>query len=174
VTVAIRRVPTLNAPVTSEKRLMRDFRWIAVIIVAVVVVSWSFFRPTVEQVPQPVAGDLTINGKTIARTLVSDRGRIYVSVPDLERAIDGDSHERLKLNGASLLAIADGSCKGCSLVVRRAVQISGNVRFFPNGPYIPLDDLVRALEARLDTTVHTNLNLYVGSCSWCILAPQEK
>ena len=154
---------------------MRNFRLIAAVIFAIAVGSWAFFRPSVERTPHlPVAGDVTINGKPIARALVTERGVVYVSVPDLARAIDGDNKNRLRINGASLLAIKDGACKGCAIAIRRAVQISGNVRFFPNGPHIPLDDLVRAFEARLDTEAQTNFNLYAGSCSWCILAPQEK
>ena len=154
---------------------MRNFRLIAAILVVVAVGSWAFFRPSVEPAPQQaVAGDVTINGNPIAHALVTERGAVYVSVPDLARAIDGNANERLQVKGASLLAINDGACKGCAIVVRRAVQISSKVRLFPNGPYIPLDDVVRAFEARLDTTTQTNFNLYVGSCSWCILAPREK
>ena len=153
---------------------MRNFRPLAFVVLVVVGLTWAFFRPSVERMQRPVVGDVTVNGRPIANTLITERGRVYVSVPDLARAIDGGQNKRLRVKGASLLAIEDGACKTCDLIVRRAVQISDNVRIFPNGPYIPLDDLARALEARLDTTTHTTFNLYVGSCSWCILAPLEK
>lgn len=58
-------------------------------------------------------------------------------------------------------------------MVRRAVQISSKVGFFQNGPQIRLEDLMRARSTRRYHR-HSNFNIYVGNCSWSILAPQEK
>ena len=78
----------------------------------------------------------------------------------------------LRREGPRLHAHRLRACSGCALSVRRAVLLSGSVETHGREPTIPLADLARALEARLEVIPHRRVyDLYVGRCHWCILEP---
>lgn len=79
---------------------------------------------------------------------------------------------RLRREGRSLYAVAGGSCRACTLRVLRPVRISGEVQELDGDAYLPLEDLVRALEGRVVADRHRGVfTVHVGTCHWCVLEP---
>jgi hypothetical protein len=156
---------------------VKVFQIVGVIALSAAAVSWAVLRPAASGNVQVRSAEATVNlnGQPLARARIHNGTAVFVNVDDLARAVDGiATTRRLKIIGSSLVAVASGGCKGCNLAVHRHVQISAHVKQFANGPHIPLNDLARALEARVDTAGANSFNLYVGTCTWCVLAPQSK
>ncbi len=100
---------------------------------------------------------------------------VLVAVAELRRAVDGDGarpRSRLRRDGRSLYAVIDGSCRSCTLRVLRPVRISRQVQELDGDAYLPLEDLVRALEGRVVADLPRGLyTVHVGTCHWCVLEP---
>lgn len=122
---------------------------------------------------------IQLNGTLLARGRLLRRSpgdaAVYVSVRDLAAAIDGREAaepSRLRASGSRLDAVAAGGCGGCALRVVRPVRISGAVRRMDGEAYVPLVDLVRALEGRLEADARPgSYGIFVGACAWCVLEP---
>lgn len=146
------------------------FVWLA--FVAVAAGGAWYARPRTPAPPVP-ASAVFLNGRQVAAATVHER-QLFVSVADLMRAVDGQLNDRLRIAGRALVAQRTGGCRGCGLAVQRPVQISERVTFIAGGAHIPLEDLVRALEARTDTVMTHRVEMFAGACTWCILAPAQK
>lgn len=128
--------------------------------------------------PGPIAVQVQLNGQPFAHGIevVDARGerRLLIALTDLRAAIDGsDPEARLGVRGSALYAIGRGSCRGCLLRVNRTVLISPALEQVEGRLYIPIDDIVRAFEGRLESAGDTYA-IHVGVCSWCILEPIER
>lgn len=117
---------------------------------------------------------VSINGKPLAQAVRLEE-EIYVPVSALLRAVDGPTHAaRLRVAGRQLYGAAEGGCLGCALRVRRAVLISSRLRRVTGELCLPLSDLVRALEGRLEVDHEARIYaIYAGACSWCVLEPRS-
>jgi hypothetical protein len=105
--------------------------------------------------PQPV--EVRLNDRAIAPgvalRLANGQEQVFVSVLGLARSVDGPepvTRSRLHVDGASLYAAITGGCDRCHVAVRRPVLISSGLRLIGLEPYLPLGDLVRAFEGRLE------------------------
>jgi hypothetical protein len=68
------------------------------------------------------------------------------------------------------MAVATGGCDGCRLRVARTVLVSGALRSVGGEPHVPLSDIVRALEGRLDVDREGPVyRIHAGICRWCVL-----
>jgi hypothetical protein len=106
-----------------------------------------------------------------------EQGRegIWMRVADLRHAVDGDETvtRRLRSSGRQLHASALGSCAACRIRVVRQVVISRRVRVRAGEPYVPLEDVARAFEAKVSHDAPASvIHLHVGECRWCILEPR--
>lgn len=124
--------------------------------------------------------EVRLNGERIGFARIDeDRGgRLLIRVDDLRRAVDGGADagpSRLEVQGRRLVATAFAPCPGCSIAVRRSVVVSTELTSKRGILYMPLDDLVRAVEGRLarGPEAHTVV-IHVGQCSWCILEPRAR
>jgi hypothetical protein len=121
--------------------------------------------------------EVRLNGRTVLRGVRLDGDpEVFVRVSDLIVAIDGaaDARDtRVRLSGRNLHGVAEGACPGCVVAVRRPVLISSAVRMIAREPYIPLRDLVRAFEGRLEPdSQRGGFDIFAGTCSWCVLEPR--
>lgn len=102
---------------------------------------------------------------------------VFLRVRDLARAVDGDgpsTRPRLRLAGDRLYAVALGGCEACTVQVRRTVLLSSRVRTIDREGYLPLEDVVRALEGRLERDdAGRAYGIFAGACTWCILEPKR-
>lgn len=120
-----------------------------------------------------------LNGGAFARGVAlreADQApRLLVDLEDLQAAVDGtDPRPRLIVRGGALYATAAGSCAGCLLRVQRPVLISARIERVVDRLYVPLEDVVRALEGRVvETGSPDAYGIHVGVCTWCILEPLE-
>lgn len=147
-----------------------------VVTLALLVVSEPAPRTTSQNAPQVVE----LNGQPFATAMLLRPSlpwrpaEAYIAVRDLRAAVDGPSptgRSRLRLEDGRLLATSTGGCDGCRIRVARAVLVSGGVRFSDGVAYVPLADLVRAFEGRLDVDAATGTyRIHVGVCRWCVLA----
>jgi hypothetical protein len=122
---------------------------------------------------------IRLNGERLAQGLVVvERGRegAWVRVADLRHAVDGSTAgNRLRNSGRELHAIALGGCAACRFRVVRQVVISRRVRVWGDEPHVPLEDVVRAFEAKVSQDPGASvIHLHVGECRWCILEPRPK
>lgn len=123
--------------------------------------------------PGPVAFQVQLNGERFARGVAvidhSGERRLLIALADLRAAIDGsDAEARLGVRGRALYAIGRGGCTGCLLRVNRTVLISPALEQVEGRLYVPIDDVVRAFEGRLESAGESYA-IHVGVCSWCIL-----
>lgn len=126
--------------------------------------------------------EIRLNGRPLGRGRLVARGdpgeAVYLRVADLTLAVDGPSpaaKAHLRLRGSFLYALALGGCEGCAVRVNRSVVISSRVREIEGQTHLPLGDLVRAFEGRLEVeTAGKVYGIYAGACSWCILAPNDR
>lgn len=128
--------------------------------------------------PGPIAVQVQLNGQRFAHgvAVFNDSGerRLLIALADLRAAIDGsDPEARLGVRGSALYAIGRGGCPGCLLRVNRTVLISPALEQVEGRLYVPIDDVVRAFEGRLEIAGDTYA-IHVGVCSWCILEPIER
>lgn len=120
-----------------------------------------------------------LNGNPLGRASLEGRHGAredaLLRVADLAMAVDGPApgaRRHLDLRGASLYATALGGCESCPVRVKRAVLISSRLRLVNEEPYLPLRDLVRALEGKLEVDTATGVyGIHAGACTWCILEP---
>jgi len=125
---------------------------------------------------------IRVNAVPIGRAVGSEAGageaNLVVAIRDLAGVIDGaggSGRSRLLLQGSQLFATRTGGCARCPLRVRRAVLLSARVTTRADGRYIPLTDLVLALEGRIEgPTGSGDIRILVGSCCWCILEPGSR
>lgn len=129
-------------------------------------------------VERPVqhAVEIRLNGERLGRGLVlveQGREEAWVRVADLKQAVDGSTPgERLRSSGRELHAAALGGCATCRFRVVRQVVISRRVRARAGEPYVPLEDVARAFEAKVSQDTGASvIHLHVGECRWCILEP---
>lgn len=128
----------------------------------------------------PLAFRVELNGSAFARGVAVPAGgkapRLLLDVADLKSAVDGgETASRLHVRGSSLYAVGDGSCTGCLLRVQRPVLISSAVQRIADRLYVPLEDVVRAVEGRLvEVEAPGVYGIHVGVCTWCILEPVER
>ncbi|MFH1833784.1 MAG: hypothetical protein ABH877_02065 [bacterium] len=105
-------------------------------------------------------------------------GDDLVAVVDLARALDGTEEiggGRLLVRGSRLFATRTGGCPGCPLRVRRPVLVSSRVTPPEKGRYLPLADLILALEGQLEGGASAgDIRIRVGPCRWCILEPAQQ
>lgn len=125
-----------------------------------------------------VAVVVNLNGRKLAdgiKQRTADAEVVLVPVEAVARAVDGagSTTNRLRVSGRQLLAAAVGRCDSCPVRVARAVVISADVRVVDGVALIPLVDLVKAFEGRLEVNAaRTVYGIYAGKCTWCILEPQ--
>jgi hypothetical protein len=127
----------------------------------------------------PHRGVIELNGQVLARGVMlrsslpwcSDE--LFVPLRELRRAVDGTDAvrgSRLRHDGRQLVATRTGGCDGCRVRVARAVLVSSGVRYVANEPHVPLADIVRAFEGRLDVDPHAGVyRIHAGVCRWCVL-----
>jgi hypothetical protein len=121
---------------------------------------------------------VNLNGRKLADGIKQQAGNgevVLVPVEAVARAVDGagSTTNRLRVSGRQLLAAAVGRCDSCPVRVARAVVISADVRVVDGVALIPLADLVKAFEGRLEVNAaRTVYGIYAGKCTWCILEPQ--
>lgn len=121
--------------------------------------------------------EVRVNGAVLGSALVTDANPwpagVYLPFQTLRHAIDGtDSRSRLRVERSAVFAAATGACRSCIVRVNRAVLISSELHFVEGVAYVPLSDVVRALEGRMTTDVRrTVVTIHVGKCAWCILEP---
>jgi hypothetical protein len=133
--------------------------------------------PPIERpIQRPV--EIRLNGEPLGRGLVlMEHGReeAWVRVADLGNAVDGSTAgDRLRRSGRELHAAALGGCATCRFRVVRQVVISHRVRTWAGEPYVPLEDVARAFEAKVSLDAGASvIHLHVGECRWCILEPQQ-
>lgn len=133
--------------------------------------------PGAEPTSQEV--EVRLNGRPLGRGLLLGTGDpgevVYLRVADLALAVDGPppaAKRHLRLQGSSLFANTLGGCAGCSVRVNRIVLVSSRVRRFKAQAYLPLGDVVRAFEGRLEAEDAGRVyGIYAGACCWCILEP---
>jgi hypothetical protein len=123
------------------------------------------------------AVEIRLNGERLGRGLVLvERGRegVWMRVADLRHAVDGaGTATRLRSSGRELHASALGGCTACRYRVVRQVVISRRVRVRAGEPYVPLEDVARAFEAKVSQGAGAAvIHLHVGECRWCILEPR--
>jgi hypothetical protein len=130
-------------------------------------------------VERPVqrAVEIRLNGERLGRGLVlveQGREEAWVRVADLRTAVDGfTTGGRLRSSGRELHAAAPGGCATCRFQVVRQVVISRRVRERAGEPYVPLEDVARAFEAKVSHEPGASvIHLHVGECRWCILEPR--
>jgi hypothetical protein len=154
-------------------------RWLppmlaAGILVAVPQLEPRSWVPSVSFVPSAVTL-YTLTGPASARGLGlgSDSGeQVWLRLLDLQRAVDGPAapQGRLRRSDRVLHATEVEGCPTCRVRIVRAVLVSGRGRLLAREPYVPLEDVVRAVEGSLDAA-RDLYSLHVGECRWCILTP---
>ncbi len=132
-----------------------------------------------DTLPESPSGGVLIrvNGVAVGRAVASGAGSgtadPIVAVGDIARVIDGPAHSgrgHLFLQGPRLFATRTGGCATCPLRVHRTVLLSAHVTRRGKGAYVPLADLVLALEGRIEDPAGTgDIQIRVESCRWCIL-----
>lgn len=121
---------------------------------------------------------VNLNGRKLAdatRTAGPRGEEVLIPVAAIQRAVDGDAAatSRLRVNGRNLAAAATGHCDDCPVRVARPVVVSADVRVIEGVALIPLADLVKAFEGRLEVNAaRTVYGIYAGKCTWCILEPR--
>jgi ribosomal protein L37E len=126
-------------------------------------------------VERPV--EIRLNGERLGRGLMlveQGREEVWLRVADLWHAIDGsDAGKRLRRSGRELYAAELGGCAACRFGVVRQVVVSRRVRDRAGEPYVPLEDVARAFEAKVSQVAGASvIHLHVGECRWCILEPR--
>jgi hypothetical protein len=125
-------------------------------------------RPVIELNGQPLA-----RGVMLRSALSWRSDELFVPLCDLRLAVDGPGAgrgSRLRQEGRQLVATRTGGCEGCRVRVARAVLVSSGVRYVANEPHVPLADIVRAFEGRLDVDPHAGVyRIHAGVCRWCVL-----
>lgn len=127
--------------------------------------------------PSQRAVEIRLNGERLGRGLVvveQGREEAWLRVGDLRNAVDGSTTgDRLQTWGQELHAAAAGGCATCRYQVVRQVVISRRVRLRAGQPYVPLEDVARAFEAKVSQDPDASvIHLHVGECRWCILEPR--
>ncbi|MGH7444828.1 MAG: hypothetical protein ACREKM_08135 [Longimicrobiales bacterium] len=149
---------------------------LALALLAPVLTNRARSQGTPQASHSPIVVQVQLNGQPFASGIFSDRGerRLLIAVADLRAAIDGsDAEARLGVRGSALYAIGRGGCRGCLLRVNRTVMISPALETVEGRLYVPIADVVRAFEGRLESAGDTYA-IHVGVCSWCILEPIER
>ena len=120
--------------------------------------------------------EIRLNGRRLLDGIAvrrSDGESVLVPVEALVRSIDGSSARtpaRLRVDGSRLWAAAPGGCDSCRVHVARTVLVSGRVRAVEGVAAFPLDDLVAALEGRMERdAAPVFYDIHTGKCTWCIL-----
>jgi hypothetical protein len=134
-----------------------------------------------DTLPESASGGalIRVNGVAVGRAVASGGGNgaadLIVAVGDIARVIDGPARSagrHLLVQGPRLFATRTGGCATCPLRVRRTVLLSAHVTRRGNDGYVPLADLVLALEGRIEDPAGTgDIRIRAGSCCWCILEP---
>ena len=125
---------------------------------------------------------IRVNGMPVGRAIAGEAGGraagLLVAIADIASAIDGTAASgrgRLLTQGARLFATRTGGCRTCPLQVRRPVLLSARVIRREDGAYVPLADLITALEGRVeDPTGEGEIRIRVSVCRWCILEPASR
>jgi hypothetical protein len=121
---------------------------------------------------------VNLNGRKLAdatRTAGPRGEEVLIPVAAIQRAVDGEAAvtSRLRVNGRNLAAASVGHCDDCPVRVARPVVVSADVRVVDGVALIPLGDLVKAFEGRLEVNAaRTVYGIYAGKCTWCILEPR--
>jgi len=137
-----------------------------------------------DSLPEPGSGGglVRVNGVAVGRAIASGAGdgmaNLIVAIGDIAGVIDGPAgsgQSHLLLRGQWLFAIRTGGCAACALRVRRAVLLSTRVSRRADGGYVPLTDLVSALEGWVENTAGAgDILIRVGDCRWCSLEPGSR
>lgn len=125
---------------------------------------------------------IRVNGVAVGRAIASGAGdgaaHLIVAIGDIARVIDGPAgagRSHLLLREQGLFATRTGGCATCPLRVRRAVLLSARVTRRGDGRYVPLTDLVLALEGWIEDAAGAgDILIRVGECRWCILEPGSR
>ena len=125
--------------------------------------------------PESASGGalIRINGVAVGRAIASGGGNgaaeSIIAIDDIAGVIDGPARSgrrHLLLQGSRLFATRTGGCPKCPLRVRRAVLLSARVTRRGGRSYVPLADLVLALEGRIEEANGArDIRIRVGSCS---------
>jgi hypothetical protein len=146
-------------------------RTVAVLLVACV--GFSHAQPLQRLARVELNGEPLLQALMVSPAAGWPVGEPYVSLRDLRLAIDGregPERSRLREDGRQLMAVATGGCDGCRLRVARTVLVSGALRSVGGEPHVPLSDIVRALEGRLDVDRAGPIyRIHAGICHWCVL-----
>jgi hypothetical protein len=144
-----------------------------VVVLLVACVGFSHAQPLQRLARVELNGEPLLQALMVSPAAGWPVGEPYVSLRDLRLAIDGrDGPERSRLreDGRQLMAVATGGCDGCRLRVARTVLVSGALRSVGGEPHVPLSDIVRALEGRLDVDwAGPVYRIHAGICRWCVL-----
>ncbi len=137
-----------------------------------------------DSLPEAPSGGalIRVNGVPVGWAVAggSDGGAaaLVVAIGDIAGVIDGPARSgrrHLLLQGPQLFAMRTGGCATCPLRVRRAVLLSAHVTRRGDGGYVPLADLVLALEGWIEGPADNgDIRIRVGSCRWCILEPGSR